>query len=90
MIKTVVVDNGGGRTVGPAIPIEVMTAAQAAGQPVVGRPMRVVQVTDAQIAAGQIKMVGGRPIPVVVGSQGVDADGGPIQPVYVVSGSLGS
>jgi len=88
MIKQVIVDTTGGKVVGPVIPVEVMTASQAAGMPVEGKLLRVVQVTDADIAAGRAKVVGGRPIPVVVGTAGLDSVGGPIQQVYVVSGSL--
>lgn len=86
MIKAVIVDTSGGKTVGPAIPIEVM--ASALGRPVVGKPMRVVEVTAADIAAGRAKVTGGRPISVVMGTVGPDAVDGPIQQVYVVSGVL--
>lgn len=50
--------------------------------------MRVVAVSDADIASGKAKAAAGRPIPVIMGSQGLDVVDGPIQQVYVVSGTL--
>lgn len=86
MIKAVVVDTTGGKTVGPAIPVEVMVST--GGLPVEGKLLRVVEVTAADVAAGRGKVVGGRPIPVVLGTVGLDMIDGPIQQVYVTSGSL--
>lgn len=89
MIKQVVVDTSGGKVVGPAIPIEVLTAAQAAGRPIEAKQLRVVAFTDADVAAGRIKCVGGRPIPVVLGDGSPNNTlDGPAIPVVVVSGSL--
>lgn len=86
MIIPVVVDNSGGPSIGPAIRISVM--ADAGGQPVTGKLMRVVQVTDADIAAGRIKVAGGRVLHVVLSSVGIDVVGGPTQQVYVAAGTL--
>lgn len=86
MVKVVVVDSTGAVAAGPAIPIEVL--ASAAGQPVEGKITRVVQVTDADLAANRYKVAGGRPIPVVVGTADVDSAGGPAIPVYVAVGTL--
>ena len=86
MVKVVVQDSSGAKTVGPALPIEVL--ASAAGMPVEAKTMRVVAVSPAQVANGAIKVVGGRPIPVVMGTAGDNAVDGPIQLVYVVSGVL--
>lgn len=86
MIKTIIQDTSGGKTVGPAIPIEVL--ASAAGTPVEAKVMRVIAVDPAQVAAGNIKVVGGRPVPVVMSSGSQSCVDGPIQLVYVVSGVL--
>lgn len=80
-------DNSGGKTVGPAIPIEIMPSTL--GMPVDGKVMRVVQATDADVAAGYVKVTGGRPIPVIVATATSDVVAGPIQYVYVVSGGFG-
>lgn len=89
MIRSVVIDRSANPlVVGPAIPVEVMTAAQAAGMPIVGKPMRVVRATNADLASLKYKSVGMRPIPIVVSTENTDLVGGPVQPVYVVSGIL--
>lgn len=89
MIKAAVIDRTlNPHIIGPAIPVEIMTAAQAGGMPIEAKSIRVVRAKDSDIAAGLYKVAGQRPIPMIVVPEGIDSIGGPVQPVYVVSGVL--
>lgn len=87
MIKPVIVDTTGGRVVGPVIPVDVLPSA--GGLPVEGKIQRVVAMTQAEVVAQGLKVVGSRPIPVVLATGiSIDTVGGPAIPVIVMSGSL--
>lgn len=68
---------------GPAIPVVVLTVAEASARGTVAGPyLSVVEVTDNRAR------VGGAALPVVLGVGNGFAVGGAPMPVYVVSGSF--